>query len=237
MRFVRFFISLAVVSLALSADDKPKLPDAPGKDTLLRVCGSCHGAEIVLGKRLSRDGWNQVVVTMVQRGAQGTDDELSQIVDYLSTNLSPDSKIKTAAAVKQPPAADLPDGPGKAATIRICGKCHAVEKAVSLHQDEDGWTDTISKMVKMGAQGSDDEFTEILAYLSKNFGEEAAPPIDINKADSVDLESSLVLTRTESAALIKYRTEKGPFKSVEDLRNIPGLDFKKIESQKSRITF
>jgi competence protein ComEA len=46
-----------------------------------------------------------------------------------------------------------------------------------------------------------------------------------------------VLTRTEAAALIRYRTEKGPFKSIDDLRNIPGLDFKKIETQKSRITF
>jgi competence protein ComEA len=134
-------------------------------------------------------------------------------------------------------AADLPDGPGKAATIRVCSKCHAIEKAVSLRQDEDGWTDTISKMVKMGAQGSDDDFNAVLAYLTKNFGPEVAPPININKADSVDLESSLVLTRTEAAALIRYRTEKGPFKTIDDLRNIPGLDFQKIERQKSRITF
>jgi competence protein ComEA len=133
--------------------------------------------------------------------------------------------------------AELPDGPGKAATIRICSKCHAVEKAVSLRQDEDAWTDTIAKMVKMGAQGSDDEFTAVLEYLTKNFGPEVAPPININKADSVDLESSLVLTRTEAAALIHYRDEKGPFKSIDELRNIPGLDFKKIEAQKSRITF
>ena len=134
-------------------------------------------------------------------------------------------------------AADLPDGPGKAATIRICSKCHAVEKAVSLRQDDDGWSDTIAKMVKMGAQGSDDEFNAVLEYLTKNFGPEVAPPININKADSVDLESSLVLTKTEAAALIRYRSEKGPFKSLDDLRNIPGLDFKKIETQKSRITF
>ncbi len=119
-------------------------------------------------------------------------------------------------------AADLPDGPGKAATIRICGKCHAIEKAVSLRQDEDAWTDTIAKMVKMGAQGSDDEFNAVLEYLTKNFGPEVAPPININKADSVDLESSLVLTRTEAAALIHCRSEKGPFKSIDDLRNIPG---------------
>lgn len=136
-----------------------------------------------------------------------------------------------------PVKAELPNGPGKDVTVRVCGKCHSPEKAASLHQDEDGWTDTISKMVKLGAQGSDDELNAVLGYLTKNFGPEAAPPININKADSVELESSLVLTRTEAAALIQYRTEKGAFKSIDDLKNVAGLDFKKIESQKSRITF
>jgi competence protein ComEA len=132
---------------------------------------------------------------------------------------------------------DLPDGPGKAATVRVCGKCHSPEKAASLHQDEDGWTDTIAKMVKMGAQGSDDDFNTVLAYLTKNFGPQAGGPVNINKADTVELESSLVLTKTEAAAVIQYRTAKGAFKSIDDLRNIPGLDFSKIETQKSRITF
>jgi competence protein ComEA len=133
--------------------------------------------------------------------------------------------------------AELPDGPGKAVTVRVCGKCHSPEKAASLHQDEDGWTDTISKMVKMGAQGSDDDFNTVLGYLTKNFGPQAAAPININKADAVDLESSLVLTRTEAAAVIRYRNDKGPYKTVDELRNVPGLDFSKIESQKARIEF
>ena len=133
--------------------------------------------------------------------------------------------------------AELPDGPGKAVTVRVCGKCHSAEKSASLHQDEDAWTDTIAKMAKMGAQGSDDDFNAVLAYLVKNFGPEVAPPVNINKAESVELESSLVLTRTEAAALIQYRTDKGPFKSIDELRNIAGLDFKKIETQRSRITF
>jgi DNA uptake protein ComE-like DNA-binding protein len=145
--------------------------------------------------------------------------------------------LALGAALPASATAELPDGPGKAVTLRVCGKCHSAEKAASLHQDEDGWTDTIAKMVKMGAQGSDDDFNTVLAYLTKNFGPEAAPPVNINKADSVELESSLVLTRTEAAALIRYRTEKGPFKSLGDLRNVPGLDFEKIASQKSRITF
>jgi competence protein ComEA len=133
--------------------------------------------------------------------------------------------------------ADLPDGPGKAVVVRVCGHCHSAEKAASLHQDENGWTDTIAKMVKMGAQGSDDDFEVVLAYLTKNFGPQAAADVNVNQADAVDLESGLVLTRTEAAAVIEYRTQKGPFKAIEDFRNVPGLDYSKIESQKARIKF
>ena len=67
-------------------------------------------------------------------------------------------------------AADLPDGAGKAETIRVCGKCHPLDQAVSLRQGQPGWRETISKMVDLGAEGSDAEFAAILNYLVKNFG-------------------------------------------------------------------
>jgi len=67
-------------------------------------------------------------------------------------------------------AADLPDGAGKAETIRVCGKCHPLDQAVSLRQGQQGWRETISKMVDLGAEGSDAEFAAILNYLVKNFG-------------------------------------------------------------------
>src|SRR5215471_9514637 len=67
-------------------------------------------------------------------------------------------------------AATLPDGPGKVETTRVCGKCHTLDLATSLRQAEPGWTDTISKMVNLGAEGSEAEFTAVLNYLVKNFG-------------------------------------------------------------------
>lgn len=136
-----------------------------------------------------------------------------------------------------PAFAELPEGAGKALTIRLCGKCHSPEQATSLRQDRDDWTDTITKMVSMGARGSDEELSEVLDYLSKNFGPEVAPPLNVNKATAVDLESTLVLTKSEAAAIIQYRSSKGEFKSIEDFRSVPGLNFKKIEAKKSRITF
>ncbi len=67
-------------------------------------------------------------------------------------------------------AADLPDGPGKVETTRVCGKCHLLNQATSLRQGQAAWSQTISKMVELGAEGTEEQFTAILNYLVKNFG-------------------------------------------------------------------
>lgn len=131
----------------------------------------------------------------------------------------------------------LPDGYGKAATVRVCGKCHSPERAASLHQKRSAWEDTIVKMMKLGAEGSNEELEAVLTYLSTHFGPEAPGPININKADAVDLEAGLLLLRSQAKAVIEYRAEHGDFKSIDDLRKVPGLDFQKVESKKSRLVF
>lgn len=133
--------------------------------------------------------------------------------------------------------ADIPAGPGHDETMKVCGKCHSAEQATSMHQSRTGWEETISKMVSLGADGTDDEYNAVLDYLVKNFGPEAPKPVNVNKATGVELEAALGLTRTESAAVIQYRTDKGDYKALDDLKNVPGLDFKKVEAKKSRITF
>lgn len=80
-------------------------------------------------------------------------------------------------------AAELPAGPGKAETVKLCGRCHSLDMATSLRQGPSRWTETISKMVNLGAQGTQEEFAVILKYLVKNYegpdgpkaGDPAAP--------------------------------------------------------------
>jgi competence protein ComEA len=133
--------------------------------------------------------------------------------------------------------ADIPPGPGHDETTKVCGKCHSAEQAASLRQSRSGWEETVSKMVNMGAEGSDDEFEAVLTYLTKNFGPETAKPVNVNKATPVEIESVLGLTRAESAAIVQYRTDKGAFKSLEDLKGVPGVDSAKIEKKKALVTF
>lgn len=95
-------LKILPLALCASALVYGQLPDAPGRDTVKRICGACHPAEIVLSKGMSREQWGNIVSNMISRGAKGSDAEFAQIVDYLSANLPPKANA-TAAAGKRPP--------------------------------------------------------------------------------------------------------------------------------------
>jgi len=133
--------------------------------------------------------------------------------------------------------AQLPDGPGKSETEKICSQCHELERSISLHQDRDAWQATMNKMVGLGAKGTEKEFQAVVDYLAKNFAGEGIAKIDGNKAEAINLESGLTLKRSEAAAIIQYRTRNGNFKSIEDLKKVPGIDAAKIEAKKDRLVF
>jgi competence protein ComEA len=133
--------------------------------------------------------------------------------------------------------AQLPEGPGRAETEKLCKGCHELARSVSRRQDRDGWRATLDKMVAFGTKGTDEEFALILDYLSKNFAAEALPPVNVNTAAAIELESRLSLRRSQAAALIAYRKKHGKFESIDDVKKVPGLDVEKIEEKKDRIVF
>jgi competence protein ComEA len=85
--------AVCVLTLGALQAQSLKLPDGAGKDTTQKVCGSCHGAEVVIGRQESREAWGAIVEDMVQRGATGSEDELYGVVDYLATHFSKTSPI------------------------------------------------------------------------------------------------------------------------------------------------
>ena len=112
--------------------------------------------------------------------------------------------------------AQIPDGPGKPETQKICSQCHELERSVSLRQDRDGWKATMNKMVSLGAQGTEEEFEAAFEYLVRNYPAEQVPKVNVNTATAIELEAGLTLRRSQSAAVITYRTKNGPFKSIEE---------------------
>jgi competence protein ComEA len=129
----------------------------------------------------------------------------------------------------------FPDGPGKDVTVRVCGTCHPPARGASVRLTRAGWQAVIAKMVSLGAKASDEELATVLDYLSTNFKGEAAKPLNLNTAPAIDLESVAGLLRKEAAALIAYRTKHGPCKTLDDVKKIPGVDFRKIERRRDRL--
>ena len=144
----------------------------------------------------------------------------------------------TSGQVPQPPALSgegLPDGPGKDVTIKACAPCHEARRAASVRLTRDGWAAVIDGMQKRGAKISEQEFSVILDYLATYFPGEALQPLNLNTASQVDLEAAGGLLRREAAAVIRYREEHGRFKTVDDLKKVPGLDFQKIENRRDAV--
>jgi competence protein ComEA len=129
----------------------------------------------------------------------------------------------------------LPGGPGRETLIRVCGACHSAENVAGMAKTREEWGAVVGEMAADGAQGTEEEFNQIVDYLAAHFPK--TPKINVNKAAANDLMSGLELSAKEAEALVHYRQEKGSFKSVEDVEKVPGLDAKKIEAKKDRLEF
>lgn len=130
-------------------------------------------------------------------------------------------------------AQDIPDGPGKDTTIKICTACHDLGVLTNMNGGADIWQSVIDDMKSRGADGSDEEFKSIVAYLTKYYG----PVVKINTDSAADIKTNLALTDAEAAAIVKYRTDNGGIKSWDDLMKVPGLDTSKLKGLQSRVKY
>ena len=92
--------------------------------------------------------------------------------------------------------AQMPEGPGREEIQKLCSDCHELERSISLRQDRDGWKTAINKMIGLGVQGTEPEFSVVLDYLSTHYAAEAMPRLNVNKAKAIDFESRLSLRRS-----------------------------------------
>lgn len=130
----------------------------------------------------------------------------------------------------------LPDGPGKETTQRVCGACHGAEIVVGRQLTRDGWSQIVVNMIQRGAQGSDDEFADIVDYLTNTVSVDAAK-VNVNKATAKQLVAGLEISDKDADAIVHFREANGNFKSIDDLKKVPSIDADKIEAKKSKLTF
>jgi competence ComEA-like helix-hairpin-helix protein len=90
----RVALVIPFLAISLGVAQAQDLPPGKGKDLVENSCGSCHGLDVVVSQHATRDGWASIVDYMVSRGATGTPEEITTIVDYLAKNF-PAAAAKT----------------------------------------------------------------------------------------------------------------------------------------------
>lgn len=89
------FRSLAMAAAGLIALAAPAgaqaLPDGAGKDSVVKLCSTCHPPERGASVRLTREGWQDVMTRMVGLGMKGSDEELNAALEYLATHFKGDA--------------------------------------------------------------------------------------------------------------------------------------------------
>jgi len=126
----------------------------------------------------------------------------------------------------------LPDGPGKETFVMICSMCHSPTAVIGKQGNKQWWQSKVTEMLQEETDIPASDVDTIVVYLAANF---PIFKINVNKASAKDLETGLELTTKESEAIVQYRDAKGSFKTLDDLKKVPGLDAVKIESKKDRL--
>jgi competence protein ComEA len=93
-------------------------------------------------------------------------------------------------------------------------------------------------MIQRGAQGTDEEFGDVVEYLSTHYSKSApGGKVNVNAATAKELVSGLAFTDSQAAAIVKYRDEKGKFKTIADIAKVPGVDAAALEAKKGKLAF
>src|SRR5437867_9864535 len=97
---------------------------------------------------------------------------------------------------------NLPDGAGKVLVERSCSKCHDLVEIIRSKNTREGWARLVDEMVSRGAEGSDQELEQIVAYLTTNF---SPAKVNVNKALWSELSAALAVSREPASAIVEYR--------------------------------
>lgn len=157
---------------------------------------------------------------------------------FTRTTASAGQTLSPSATTDQSPNhPEFPPGDGREAVMRLCSKCHSPNIILAYGQNRVGWENTITKMARLGAKGSDDDFSDVADYLTANFPPSAVQKIFVNMATDKQIAEMLDMSLDDAKAIITYRDKVKGFKSIEDLKSVPNVDTKKIDAKKDHLIF
>lgn len=128
-------------------------------------------------------------------------------------------------------------------TIHAGARVHeAIAKAGGLASEADTNAINLAQKVQdelviyVPAAGEAPPVTAPLASAGSSTGEGSGELISINTADAEKLQELPGIGQSKAAAIITHRETEGPFQTVEDFKNVPGIGDKTFERLAPLIT-
>jgi mono/diheme cytochrome c family protein len=134
-----------IIAMFAPATSAQGLPAGKGRETFQTICTSCHDTETTTNLRNTRGGWVEVIATMKSNGADGTEAQFAEVLDYLTLNFGKKddgSAKKSSSSVSSAPGLERSAAPvvlhpvpweknrlkiGQAIYRENCVVCHDVE--------------------------------------------------------------------------------------------------------------
>ncbi len=128
----------------------------------------------------------------------------------------------------------LPEGPGRKTTERLCGSCHGFGNFMRKRDTRDGWNNVIEDMIRRGAKGEEEEWAEVSDYLVAQF---SPVRVNVNQATAAQIAEGLQVKAAVAAAIVKHREGNGAFKSISELAKAAGLEEAFFDGKRGQIEF
>ena len=103
-------------------------------------------------------------------GSADGDLELVERSTALMATLHADVRSASPPVVSGHARQQLPDGPGRDELKRLCAGCHDLTFTISTQETEEGWTRIVNDMRSKGADGTEEDFAKVIAYLTAHMG-------------------------------------------------------------------
>lgn len=134
---------------------------------------------------------------------------------------------------------DFPDGAAKEYVTKICLQCHQASQLLAVRKTESDWKATVARMALKGIPAPAEQYDAIAAYMAKNFPKtEDATKINMNKATAQQIaDAGLGLTLDEAKALVTYREKHGDYREWGEMLVVYGVDGRKLEAAKDKMSF
>ena len=133
------WLALAAACLALASAQAnqtsappDKLPEAPGKAVLVRMCTACHGTDFITDTSRTAPLWVDTLLLMKDFGAEGSEEDWRTVSDYLMTHLA-HLEVNKATAVE---------------IEKVFGVNQKVGEGVVAYRDKQGGFKTIDDLKK-----------------------------------------------------------------------------------------